>query len=180
MRYKKLITAALLTALCASIGYMFLYVPNVEFITAGIFISGFFMGPAFGALIGMLAEFLFSAFNPYGASAPPLLLAQVISMSLVGFTGGIVRTRYWLGFSKVHRHIITGFCGLILTLIYDILTTFSFALFISGGNSQKLISIFSTGSVFYLLHILINTVIFAALVPILLDRLRLLQSRRVQ
>lgn len=177
MRYKGMITAAMLTALCAALGFVFISVPNIELITAGIFISGFLMGPAYGAVIGLMSEFIFSVFNPYGASALPLLLAQIIVMSLVGFTGGLIRTRFWFKYSSMKRHIITALCGMLLTLIYDLLTTLSFGVFIAGGNSQKLLTIFSTGILFYLIHMSINTMIFGILVPILFNRLHPFQNR---
>ncbi|MDZ7721847.1 MAG: ECF transporter S component [candidate division KSB1 bacterium] len=180
MRYKRVINAAMLTALCAAVGFAFIYIPNIELITAAIFISGFLMGPAYGAAIGALAEFIFSLFNPYGASAPPLLLAQVISMSLVGFTGGIIRTRYWFECPRIRRHVITGLCGLLLTCVFDGLTTLSFAVFVAGGDTQKLASIFTSGIVFYLFHILINTLIFTTLVPVLLNRLHRYQHKGIQ
>ena len=170
----------MLTALCAAVGFAFIYIPNIELITAAIFISGFLMGPAYGAAVGALAEFIFSLFNPYGVSAPPLFLAQVISMSLVGFTGGIIRTRYWFKYSKIRRHAITGLCGLLLTLIFDGLTTLSFAVFVTGGDTQKLLSVFTSGIVFYFLHMLINMLIFTTLVPVLLNRLHRLQPRRIR
>jgi len=168
---KKIILAALLTALAVTVGYIFLYIPNVELITATIFITGFIMGPLFGIIIGVVAEFLFSMFNPYGVPLLPLLIAQLIAFGLIGFVGGIYRLTFTTKKSYIKRIIIPAICGFVLTLIYDILTSLSFVVFATDVNLEKIISIFIAGLVFYITHTGINTLIFATIVPILLIRL---------
>ncbi len=162
---KKIILSALFVALAVAMGYAFVLVPNVEMITATVFIAGMIVGPIYGIIVGFTAEFIFSLLNPLGAAAPPLLIAQVLSFSLIGLVGGLVgmpRT------TKMWRHtVLYGCCGFGLTMVYDILTTLSFAVFAVDGDMRKILTIFATGFVFYLAHSAVNTVIFATIVPLL-------------
>ena len=165
-----LILAGVLSALCVALGYLFLMIPNVEMITAAVFISGAIMGPAYGALIGAVSEGVYSLFNPYGAPAPPLLIAQVGVFALIGCCGGwAARLRLrsmWL------KAVVYGSCGLLLTLLFDLLTTLSFSLILSGYDLQKSLAFFVTGMPFYLVHSGVNLIIFAATVPWVITRLQ--------
>ena len=173
MRYQKITRTALLIALCVVLGYLFLPIPNLEMITVGIFIAGVWMGPRTGALIGFLAEAIYSVSNPMGFPPPPLLLAQVVSMSLVGLSGGLLRgfllksnffhRRDWL------RHLVLAGLGFFLTLIYDALTTISFPLS-AGFSSQQILVAFSLGIPFMVMHLISNAFIFALIVPLIVTR----------
>jgi len=171
-RHHKIIQCALLTAASIAIGYLFLLLPNFEFVTASIFISGFLMGPLYGLLIGLTAEFLFSMFNPFGAPSLPLLIAQVLSMAVVGWAGGMVGRTHWLDLPAAVRMAWFGLMGFFCTLVFDMLTTLSFAVFIAGGDRRKMAMTFISGMVFYLVHLQVNTVGFAVLVPVMLKRLK--------
>ena len=81
---------AAFVAITVVLGYVFAFIPNVELVTASIFLSGYLLGSKKGVLIGIVAEFLFSLLNPYGAANPPLLLAQLIAMAIVGYSGGLL------------------------------------------------------------------------------------------
>lgn len=162
---KTIILSALLVALAVAIGYLFVFVPNVEMITATVFVAGMVVGPLFGMLVGAIAELIFSLLNPVGAAAAPLLVAQVISFALVGLAGGLVgmpgKKSPWL------YAALYGGCGFFLTLIFDVLTTLSFALFNAGGDIKKILAFFGSGLPFYLMHIIVNTIIFVTIVPLL-------------
>jgi hypothetical protein len=175
--YHKWLLAAMLIALCVTIGYLFLFIPNLELFTAAVVASGFLTGPGLGLLIGAAAALLFSLFNPYGAPTPPLLLAQIAGMALVGWSGGWLRRPVWQDRSLAAKAFFLGAIGFILTLIYDVLTTLSFALVMAGGDARKIWASFIYGMGFYGLHLLSNTLIFALLLPPLLQRLRHITTR---
>jgi len=172
---QKMTRAAMLIAVCIVLGYLFIFIPNLEMITASIFLSGVLMGPLYGLFIGFTAETIFSLFNSMGAPLPPLLIAQVISMSLVGYIGGLMGEKL----CKVHffikkswiRHFILGVTGAALTLVYDILTNLSF-LFIAGIVNQPLHLYLLAGLIFSIFHIITNAAIFALVVPVLIGRLK--------
>jgi hypothetical protein len=173
-RQKKYLLTAMLVALCVVLGYLkyiFIIVPNVELITAGIFISGYLVGPWFGGMVGFSAELIFSVFNPSGTPMLPLLAAQVLSMILVGATGGIIGKYHF--FKKISATKIAGaaVAGLLLTLFYDVTTSLAGAVSFVGTDKSKLLTMFLAGMAFYLTHMLSNTIIFAVLVPAVTNRM---------
>ncbi len=153
-------------------GYIKPPIPNVEFFTATVFIAGFAVGPLFGALTGALAEFTYSFFNPLGAPLPPTLLAQIMCMAVVGYTGGLWRKRRWQYASQKVSIILTGLAGFLLTLLFDVVTTLSFVLFAAGLDMAKIAANFAFGMGFYLIHLCANTIIFFTIVPLVIFRLQ--------
>ncbi|MBD3288533.1 ECF transporter S component [candidate division KSB1 bacterium] len=152
-------------------GYLFLTIPNIELVTVTIFLAGYLLGMKKGIIVGVIAEFLFSLLNPMGMAAPPLLLAQVLSMGIVGAVGGFIYTishqkgNLWL---KIAQFAILGF---LLTTMFDALTTVSFSVFMAETKKKILAATISSliyGMPFYLTHILANTVIFALGLPVMI------------
>lgn len=166
---KKISLLGVFVSLGVTLGYGFSYIPNIELVTATVFISGFLLGIRAGFLVGLLTESIYSLFNPYGAAAPPLFIAQVVSMSITGMMGGIIGKGN-MGFKK--RDLITfGLAGLISTVIFASLTTLSFLIF-TGLSLKKLLGSFIYGLGFYITHIVSNTIIFILIVPLILNVLR--------
>ncbi len=171
--YQRLSRAAILVAVCVVLGFAFLLIPNVEMITAGIFLSGIWMGPRYGILIGFLAELIFSITNPVGFPPPPLLCAQIISMSFVGLTGGIVgkyllRQRFFIVRGWIN-HLILGLTGVLLTGIYDFLTNLSFPLSI-GADTEQIRFMLIAGIPLAIIHISVNACTFCFIIPAILMR----------
>jgi len=171
--YQKITRTALFIALCVVLGYLFLPVPNLEMITAGIFLSGVWMGPLYGLLIGFLAEAIYSITNPMGFPPPPLLVAQVSAMSLVGLTGGLLgrlllRPGPFAGRSWIYC-ILMGGIGAVLTIVYDLLTNLSFPLAAGFSGDQIRIAL-AMGIPYAAIHIATNAAIFAIIIPVLLNR----------
>ena len=165
----------LFVAVTIVVGLIFLLIPNIEMVTATIFLAGYFLGSKKGAIVGVVAEFLFSLLNPYGMAAPPLLIAQIISMSIVGYAGGLL----YITTSNINNHIIKsiqfGIAGFLLTLFFDFLTTLSFAVFMAETSKKIFAGIISSliyGLPFYFLHLVANTIIFALILPFIIKGLR--------
>jgi energy-coupling factor transport system substrate-specific component len=169
---RKLFLAAMMTALGVTLGYLFLTVPNVELVTATVFISGFILGPATGVVVGAVTELIFSALNPMGMPMPNLLIAQIFGMALVGFVGGFLRKREWYKKSVVKQAIIFALAGFLVTLVFDVLTTFSFSIVMAEGDMRKILSSFIFGMSFYAIHLVVNTALFATFVPLVISRLK--------
>jgi len=163
MNTHKIVLSALLVALSVGMGYLFVLVPNVEMMTATVFVAGGIVGPTYGLFVGLIAELIYSAFNPYGMAMPPLLIAQVFCFAVIGLVGGIFGKRQIQSLKL--RFMILGACGLLLTLLFDVTTTLSFALFSAGTDAQKIWSTFLVGVSFYVVHSLVNTLIFVTVVP---------------
>jgi len=175
MTLRELVSVALFMALGVVLGLALISVPNVELVTATFFLSGYFLGPARGSLTGALGELLYSLLNPYGMSAPPLLVAQVLSMAMVGFVGGMARRIPLNPKPFLITSLAFGAMGLGLTFLFDSLTTLGF-LILSGLTLANLLAAYLYGLGFYLVHMASNAAVFALLVPLLL---RLLQGKEI-
>jgi uncharacterized membrane protein len=155
---------SLFIALGVALGYAHV-VPNVELVSATIFIGGFLLGIKEGIFVGAATEGIYSMFNPYGTPSLPLWFAQVISMALAGAFGGILGKKI---FSIHKKQMLTiGMIGFLSTLIFDVLTTLSFV-FTMASSIKQIVGSFVFGLSFYMTHLLSNTVIFLTLVPAVL------------
>jgi len=173
MPTRTLVHTALLIALCVAVGYAFAAIPNVELISACVFASGVWVGPRRGAVVGALAEAMYSGFNPYGVAPPPLYVAQVLGFALIGAVGGFtapIFRRQRFG-PQVAVAAAAGL-GFALTLVYDVLT--NLAVWVTVRESSSVMAILAGGLSFPfpLAHPLGNTVGFALLVPVVGRALR--------
>jgi hypothetical protein len=171
---RKLALMGVLIALAIALKLPILSVPNVEFFTFIVFSSGYLLGMIGGAAVGIISMSIYTSFvTPYGLPPLPIAFAQVFSMALIGFAGGLafrlcrsaLRPDFYLGTVAV---ILTmGMAGLVLTIIYDLFTNLATALVV-GQFWPVMIAALP----FALLHILSNVVIFVVLSPLLLKMAR--------
>jgi hypothetical protein len=156
---------SLFTALGVTLGYALMSVPNVELVTATVFIAGVVSGARGGAFVGAAAEGIFSLFHPLGAPSPPLWIAQVISMAVAGAAGGLF---FELGSPLTQsKRFRIGIAGFLCTLNFAVLTTLAYSLTVSFSMKQILASlVFGLG--FYVVHLISNTAIFFTIVPAVL------------
>ncbi len=166
MDLNNLVRAAILTALAIGAGYALLLIPNIELITVIIFISGLYLGPMWGLIVGASAELVFSGMNPMGSGLifPPLFVAQILGMSLVGISGGLLRKFFFVARFSFFRMLSVGTVGFLLTFIFDSLTTLSYPLS-AGFDYTRTMGLYISGMGFTLLHQVANTVIFALSIP---------------
>jgi uncharacterized membrane protein len=89
-RAPRLITRiALFSALCYVLGWMFLWLPNVNLMFFVVFSAGFLWGIGPGLAVGAIGEWLFTFFNPGGPTDPLTTFAQVFGMALGGLFGAL-------------------------------------------------------------------------------------------
>ena len=167
---RTLVVMAIFIALAIAGGLVLIGVPNVELVTLTIFLAGYMLGAARGAVVGAVAEFLYSFFNPYGTAAPPLLFAQVLSLTCCGLGGGWVRM---LARGRNPPAWLFGICGLLVTLLFDAATTAS-TLLVTQQGLAGLIAALTFGFYFYVAHLISNTALFAVLLPVIIPRLQTL------
>jgi hypothetical protein len=174
IRHREIILMAIFIALAIAGGLFLAQLPNIELVTVTIFLSGMALGVMRGAVVGAVAEFLYSLFNPYGVAAPPLLAAQAISMALAGVAGGVIRN-----FLSAPRPPVwlLGLAGFSLTFVFDLLTTLSFTVLVGSGLAGFFAAV-AFGLYFYIAHQVSNTLIFVLLLPVLWRRLRPLFGSR--
>lgn len=168
----KLVRAAMFSALAIGLGYALMMVPNVELMTLIIFISGIMLGVRWGMLIGGFSEAIFSIANPFGSGLvfPPLLIAQILSMVIVGLTGGVFRRAFLRNHFSPLRIGLAGFLGFALTFIFDSLTTLSYPVVI-GYDSIQTWGIYLSGIGFTILHQVSNMMVFAIGIPLIMKYL---------
>lgn len=172
---RRLVLIASFSALAVALGLAFLTVPNFELVTITFFLAGYFLGTRAGILAAVMGEFVYSLLNPLGTAAPPLLIAQLFGMAIVAFCGSLAAQNRFKTFNKQDNEskfqiiwaIYFGLFGLILTMVFDLLTTISFLIF-SGLSFTKFITSLIYGMYFYLVHIGMNTLMFAILLPLII------------
>lgn len=163
---KSYILLACFIALGVVLGYAFIGLPNVELVTATVFLCGFVMGVKHGILGGLVTEIIYGVFNPLGAAAPPLLAGMVFSMAVTGGVGGLAgRFVKWKGW---WFHASLAALGFLCTLIFAMLTSLGYALSANIPINRIWITMVS-GVHFYLIQLGVNTVIFFTLVPLLIQ-----------
>jgi energy-coupling factor transport system substrate-specific component len=176
---RKLALMGVLVALAIVLKLPILTIPNVEFFTFIIFCSGYLLGMTEGVIVGVISMSIYTTLiTPYGPPPFPIAVAQITSMALIGFTGGFV-SKFIPAFFKQKPHSrpiivisVIGISGLVLTLVYDLLTNLASA-FVVGLFWPVMIA----GIPFALVHIASNVIIFVVLSPLLLGMSRSLRSQ---
>ncbi len=168
---KKIAKMGVFTALPIVLKIPILQIPNVEFFTFVVFTSGFLLGIIEGGVVGMLSMSIYTVFNPYGLAPLPIAFAQVISMFIIGITGGLFYSlKLFRGITLI-TFIWMGSSGLVLTLLYDFLTNSGVAMVMGSFLPVMLAAI-----PFALTHLVSNIIIFVLLTPVLF-RLAKLERR---
>jgi uncharacterized membrane protein len=162
-------------ALAFDLGYLLAGIPNVEAISAVSFFSGYLLGARSGAIVGAVSIFLFSVFNPFGATFPAVLAAQTLGMALIGCSG-----RLWKQLAvRVPKPELTAACfGAVLTLVYSVLADYGLA--VSMGRWREPLQVIAAGIPFSIVHIVSNALIFGALGAFVVHKRKLrLRNRSV-
>lgn len=166
MSSRRIAYAGVFIALTVALGYALMVIPNLEMITATVFIAGWLMGPGMGALIGLLSETIYSGLHPLGSGFlfPPLLIAQVATIALVGFIGGLARKGEIFFLANAGGYFGLALVGTMLTLIYDIATSLAYPL-AAGFEGVQLWATLIAGLGLGGVHLISNAVIFFLIVP---------------
>jgi hypothetical protein len=159
---RKTLLASLLVAVVVSLGYALAGVPNIELMTITVYVSGFLLGPGYGAVIGGVSALLYSVFNPLGAALPPLLAAQIGGFAVAGVFGALTGPAVARLRRRYLAMVFAGVLGFSLTLFYDLATNIG-AFFVMTGTRELsgLVKFVGAGLMFMGLHLLWNTVLFA-------------------
>ena len=121
---------AMLTAVCVGGSYAFIAFPNVNLMDLVVFVTGFVFGPFIGGMTGILAWAAYGVLNPFGFSAP-ILVSTMVGEAIFGIFGGVVERISYRNSTNpfdLKFSLEIGLWGLILTIIYDLLTNLVFAI----------------------------------------------------
>ncbi|KKN48941.1 hypothetical protein LCGC14_0647550, partial [marine sediment metagenome] len=152
--------------------YLLAYLPNIELFTLTIFLSGFILGKRDGMIVGFFSSFIFSTFNPIGASPLPLLLFQLTHYSIIGLIGaltnGVLKNRSFFtqdeDLYKMSVMVIFGFIGAIITTSFQVFSSLVHVLSFLG-SIDAFLPYFLSGIPFTIVHILGNTLGFIFILP---------------
>jgi hypothetical protein len=135
------------------------------------------MGVIFGCYVagifGVVVMFINGFFSPWGV-AGMIMPFQMAGMFIVGVAGGIFR-KYGTPKSYASLYIEAAILGAFLTLVYDIITNIGVAVLSALAGTPfiiALISSFTLGALFSLIHIGSNMFIFGFLFIPLLNSLK--------
>ncbi len=162
---------AMFTAAAVALGYLLTIVPNFELISATVALAGLTLGASSGFVVGGFAMLIYGGLNAWGLPYPPVWAAQITGMGLMGMTFGLLRS--WLQQSPLKIQVIISGCfGLLLTFIYDSLTSLAFPLSAGLLHWHNWLAYFLLGLPFVVMHLVTNTLVFILLVPVVFQRLR--------
>ena len=166
------------TALSVILGYMLIFLPNIELITLMIFLSGFIIGKKEGTLVGAFSSFIFCFFNPMGASSFLLLTVQLIYYSSVGFIGGFTNNllknrKFFKPREDLYVYpvlIIFGTIAVLMTAIYSLFAEIAGYSSIAG-SAVPFITYLMLGIPYTIIHIIGNLLGFVIILPGLIQLL---------
>ncbi len=156
---RRALLASLLIALSAVAGQALASIPNVELITFLVFLSGYLLGPRYGAFVGGAAMGAHSLFNVMGSVVPPMLVTQIIAYAAIGAAGGTLGVAISRVPNGVVVSILAGVTGATLALAYQFVinvaayftftSTASLWTFIVGGIAFSAVQIGWNAAVFF-------------------------------
>ncbi|MFO8020342.1 MAG: hypothetical protein R6U96_17090 [Promethearchaeia archaeon] len=167
---------AIFTALIIVLGFLLIYIPNIQLVFIMLFLSGFIMGKKDGAVIGLMSSFLFCFFNPMGASPLPLLVFQIVYYASIALIGGFMKDfikdkpyfQPQKDLYKLKVILLFGSTGGLLTFIFDISTTMIHALFFFG-TLEAFWPTYLIGISFTTVHLIANILLFIFVLPVLIQ-----------
>ncbi|MEA2077823.1 MAG: hypothetical protein U9O95_07385 [Candidatus Marinimicrobia bacterium] len=168
---RKIAETGIFLALFLGLAYAFSYIPNLEYITAIAFLSGLLLGWKRGLFVALIGEAVFSIANPFGSSLafPTLLAAQLISFAIIALTGASYR---WFIPGMISNRpklaaFFFGLAGLLLTIMYNVITTIFYAI-PSGFTFEQTIASIVSGIPFYLVNMIANTITFTIVITLII------------
>lgn len=163
-----------LTAVCVVGSYAFIALPNVNIMDLVVFVTGFVFGSFIGGMTGFLAWAVYGVLNPLGFSVP-ILISSMVGEAIFGIVGGVIGR---ISYRKLTNpfdfkfSLEIGLWGLILTIIYDLLTNFVFAVTFGVSFAAAIVSGWLIPPWFGLMHEGSNLLFFFVAVHPLIRAIR--------
>jgi len=169
MNTRRIALLSILTALSVAIQLAPRF-PSVESTSLISFTVGVVFGSWTGAFLGALVMFANSYLSFWGLAGLNMPF-QMVGMGIIGLVGGLYGKTIQKGEIVSKRNIIEAvILGAFLTLIYDILTNFGFAVQLSLFTGASLwlafVGVLITGAVFAFIHVASNVFLFMVAIPL--------------
>lgn len=161
VKSRRVSAIAIFASMAIASAYAFSMIPNIELMSFMVFVAGYIYGSYTGTLVGLIAMGIYAMWNPWGGPVPPIFAAQVGCMALIGAVGGIANKFLNTPNSNSEKMLGAAALGGVLTIIYDLVTNYAYA--ISFGLAQQFILVLIAGAWFSLIHVISNTLIFGML-----------------
>ncbi|MHA2378328.1 MAG: hypothetical protein ACXADO_01770 [Candidatus Thorarchaeota archaeon] len=152
---------AIMTALALVGNYTLVMIPSVELGSSILFVTAYTFGWTIGAPCALIMSVVFGFVNPWGFTILEILVTQIIAWLYIVAAGAVMGSGSPLKRTKVPRSWQLAVAGLFLTLFFDLLTNFGYALAFGLPYWVTIL----TGLPFMVVHVVSNTVIFGAVVP---------------
>ena len=152
---------ALFAALIYVLAWGTSFLPNVNLMFFIVFTAGFVWGAAAGVAVAVVGMGLWTVFNPFGPAPLPMMLVQVLGMTVSGFAGA--------GFSSIYRPGISRIKLILQLSIFSIICTFGFYLpvnIVDAWLFRPFWPRFVTGIIWSLISLGSNLIIFSLLFPV--------------
>ena len=182
------IMSALSIVVAYSKGLALSSLPGVfEFMTVLIFITGYCFGAVVGGSVGVIALTIYMLIPaPFAHPAAWLFSTSPILLVVMALLGGMfgVGGAFTAKFTKPRRELrftlTLAIVGLILTFVYDVMSSVGFALAYPAWTTiwQSIIYTFIPLYLPYppIIHTVTNAVIFAAVAPVVITAIKSLPS----
>jgi len=156
-RSKAIAITSIFSALTIASTYATALIPNVEPMSFLVFVSGYLFGSIIGVSVGIISMTIYTSWNPWGPAIPVISFAQIGSMALIGFIGGLLGRHKKKKLTHIDAYtlaIIGGF----LTIFYDLITTLAMTIVFGVIEEYPLFLI--SGALFMVTHVVSNILIF--------------------
>lgn len=150
-----------------------------EFMTVLIFVTGFCFGTTVGGAVGVIALTIYMLIpSPFAhpaawlfSTSPILLAVMALLGGMFGVAGGFLSKR--IESERTSRFTLTlGVVGLVLTFVYDIMSSVGFALAYPGWTTIRQALWLTFVPLYYpwppIVHTASNALIFALVAPVLI------------
>lgn len=158
---------AIMSATALGGNYALASIPNVEMSTLMFFVVAYLFGPVSGLSCMMVVSLIYGIFNPWGVFIPQIWLSQVVGWMFTVLIGSML-------YGNRHNYRLTFIlCGLLCTLLFDMLTNLGFAMIFGMPYINALIF----GLPFMIVHVLSNMILFGLSVPVI-NRIEILNIQQ--
>ena len=143
---------ALFAGTAIATGYILMSIPNVEAITAILFIAGFTLGISKGIIAAIITALIYFGFNPQGGFFPPLLIAQILGLCIAPVAGALF---FRISRNRKLRLLVLAIMAILSTLGYDILTNLAFPL-AAGFDLRGIFATLIAAVPFTVIHVAVS------------------------
>ncbi|MFW9943993.1 MAG: hypothetical protein ACFFB7_03260 [Candidatus Sifarchaeia archaeon] len=158
---KRVSIIAIMTALALVGNYTLVMIPNVELGSTILFVAAYTFGWTIGAPCALIMSVVFGFLNPWGFAVPEILVTQIIAWLYVVAAGAMMGSSNPSESTKIAKRWQLAGAGLFLTIFFDLLTNYGFAVAFGLPYWLALVS----GLPFMVVHVVSNTIIFGAVIP---------------